>query len=91
MLNEREEIRLPGLTLLEEHDSRHGLVVEVFYRMETAAEIRVGHGLDIEYERTQLSALMSTATATTRPASSVNVRWPSPIPSFVRMASPRLE
>ncbi len=32
---------------------------------------------------------MSTATATTRPASSVSVTWPSPAPSVSRSARPR--
>ena len=90
VLIDRQEFRAAGLALLEEHDLAHVFIAQVIDAVKAAAEIRVRNRFDVEDQGIQCESFdfISTATATTRPASSVNVRWPSPIPSLSRMASP---
>ena len=57
-----------------------------------ADDYQLGHGLDIEHQSIHAAGRrMSTATATIKPASSVSVTCPSPMPSSSRTLAPRAE
>src|SRR5690606_36331205 len=95
LLRQRQEVQLPRLPRLREHDVRDGLVRHLRRQAEQpAAELDVGHGLDVEYEHVDhdvTGARISTAIATMSPASSLNERYPSPTPSLRHMSWPRSE
>ena len=76
VLEQRQKIRAARLALLEEHDLADGGVVQVPHAVKASAEVGIRNRLDIEDERIHRgpSVLIRMATATTRPASSVNVR-----------------
>src|SRR5690606_10375002 len=67
MLRQRQKFRGPRLLLLEEHDTGDVRVTDIVGKVvEPAAELDVGHGLDVEDERAHAAppALRSsTATA----------------------------
>src|SRR4029077_12285341 len=87
----RQKFAAGLLAALGEHDLRHVLVGQIVQVVETAAQTRIGHGFDVEYQGVQGARRMRTATAPTRPASSVSVTWPSPIPKPSRTLAPRSE
>src|SRR3954454_3514283 len=94
LLMRRQHVTVSHLPLLERHHVGDRRVVETVEVVESAAELDVGYGLDVERERVHwppraaalaavpFSARMSTATAITSPASSLSVRCPSPTPSW---------
>src|SRR6185436_12683715 len=86
----RQEFAAIVLSLQREHRLRDFGVIEALKVVEHAAECHVRHRLDVEDEDVH-EALMSTATATISPASSVRVTCPSPTPSWRRTRSPRSE
>src|SRR5215469_12111571 len=86
----RQEIATRDLPPQRVHRLRDLRIGESTEPVEPPAEVDVGYGLDIEYQRAH-TALISTATATTRPRSSVSVTCPSPMPSERRTRSPRSE
>ena len=88
----RKKFAAGFLAALGEHDLRHLFIGQIMQIVQTAPKIRIGHGLDIEDQGVHAGTRrMSTATATTRPASSVRVTWPSPIPKPSRTLAPRAE
>src|SRR3984885_3799126 len=92
MLFVRQELASGFLAALGEHDLRHLLVRQVMQTIQAPAELGVRNGLDVEYQGVHADTRrMSTATATTRPASSVNVTCPSPMPRPSRTLAPRAE
>src|SRR5207248_1725694 len=94
VLLERQEVPARVLAAQRKHRLRDLAVREVAEPVEPPAELDVRHGLDVEHEGVHECAhpaFMSTATATTSPASSVSVTCASPIPSARRTRSPRAE
>ena len=92
MLLVRKKFAAGFLAALGEHDLRHLFIGQIMQIIQTPPKIRIGHGLDVEHQGVHAGARrMSTATATTRPASSVRVTWPSPIPKPSRTLAPRAE
>ncbi len=79
MLLERQELRARLLALAGLHHVADLLVGEPVEAVQPPAEFDVGNGLDVEREHVAegheplSSRFISTATATTRPASSVSV------------------
>src|SRR5262245_719996 len=70
------------------HDVTDLLVGEIAEVVQAPTELYVRDGFDIENENVH-DFFMRTATATTRPASSVSVICPSPMPIFSHSARPR--
>src|SRR6202043_2336671 len=88
----REKFAAGFLAALGEHDLRHLLIGQVVQAVKTPAKIGVGNRLDVEHQGIHAGTRrMRTATATTRPASSVKVTWPSPMPRPSRTLAPRAE
>src|SRR3984957_2752393 len=92
MLFVREKFAAGFLAALGEHDLRHLLIRQIVQIIKPPAEFGIRNGLDVEDQGVHAAARrISTATATTRPASSVKVTWPSPMPSPSRTLAPRAE
>ena len=92
MLLVRQEFAAGFLAALGEHDLRHVLVGQIMQIVKAPAEIGIRHGFDVEHQGVHAaSRRMRMATATTKPASSVKVTWPSPIPRPSRTLAPRSE
>src|SRR4029077_3023652 len=79
MLLGRQEVAARVLAAERKHRLGDLSVREPLESVQAAAEIDIWHGLDVEHQCIH-KAFMSTATATTRPRSSLKVTWASPTP-----------
>src|SRR5579862_178480 len=95
LLDVRQKIAPGALTLVRKHRLGYRRIIEILEPIHAATELHIRHGFDVEHQAihrcTASEDLSSTATATTSPASSVSVTWPSPIPRRWRICSPRAE
>ena len=88
----REKFAAGLLPALGEHDLRHVLIGQIVQAVQPPAQIRVRAPSRCRTPGySSCARRMSMATATTSPASSVKVTWPSPIPRPSRTLAPRSE
>src|SRR5262249_43603611 len=79
LLLRRQEVAARALPAQRKHRFGDLPIREPLQPVQAAAEIDIRHGLDVEHQGIH-AAFMSTATATTRPRSSLKVTWASPTP-----------